>query len=120
MGCPSNTANPPTEICSIEQICGHGGFPSGKPDQSWRLFTPIFLHVGIIHLLLNMFAQVTMNGPMERMMGTVPWLIVYIAGGVYGNVSGTALWLTPAPRWQLLAVRHPLGWRLWCHLRNRE
>jgi membrane associated rhomboid family serine protease len=120
MGCPSNTANPPTEICSIEQICGHGGFPSGKPDQSWRLFTPIFLHVGIIHLLLNMFAQVTMNGPMERMMGTIPWLIVYIAGGVYGNVSGTALWLTPATRWQLLAVRHPLGWCLWCHLRHRE
>ncbi|BEI83916.1 hypothetical protein CcaverHIS002_0405200 [Cutaneotrichosporon cavernicola] len=97
MACPSNTANPPTELCTVEEICGHGGFPSGVPDQSWRFFSPIFLHVGIIHLLVNMFAQVTMNGPMERMMGTIPWLIVYIAGGIYGNILGGSFSLAGIP-----------------------
>lgn len=39
------------------------------PNQSWRFFTPIFLHVGIIHLLLNMLAQITAGAQVEREMG---------------------------------------------------
>lgn len=50
--------------------------------------TPIFIHVGILHLLINMLAQVLVGAQVEREMGTVPFLIVYLAGGVYGFVLG--------------------------------
>ncbi|KAK4684349.1 hypothetical protein P7C73_g5833, partial [Tremellales sp. Uapishka_1] len=80
--------SPPTTACSLASICGHGGFPSGTPDQSWRFVLPIFLHVGVIHLALNMIAQITAGAQVERELGTIPFLIVYFAGGIYGFVLG--------------------------------
>lgn len=45
----------------MSDICGFGGFQivdgDNGPDQSFRFFTAIFLHVGVIHLLFNMLAQ---------------------------------------------------------------
>ncbi|WWC97876.1 hypothetical protein V866_004763 [Kwoniella sp. B9012] len=88
LACLNDTANPPTTSCSIEEICGHGGFNDQDPDQSWRFVYPIFLHVGIVHLLLNMLAQIIAGAQVEREMGTIPFLIVYMAGGIYGFVLG--------------------------------
>lgn len=96
----SSRISPPTSLCTVEQICGHGGFPNGVPDrkllviraslttESWRFFTPIFLHVGIIHLAVNMFAQVMMGGPMERMMGK--WKSADICTDAQGPSHGSS------------------------------
>lgn len=35
----------------------------------FRFILPIFLHVGIVHLLLNMLAQLTIGAQVEREMG---------------------------------------------------
>ncbi|WWC73184.1 uncharacterized protein I206_107150 [Kwoniella pini CBS 10737] len=88
LACLNDTSSTPTSSCSIEEICGHGGFNGENPDQSWRFVYPIFLHVGIVHLLLNMIAQITAAAQVEREMGTIPFLIVYMAGGIYGFVLG--------------------------------
>ena len=56
--------------------------------ESWRFVLPIFLHVGVIHLLFNMAAQVTIGAQIEREMGTIPFLMTYMAGGIYGFVLG--------------------------------
>ncbi|KAL7422139.1 hypothetical protein Q5752_002782 [Cryptotrichosporon argae] len=88
LACLNDTSNPPTTSCTIEEICGHGGFPDDEPNQSWRFVAPIFMHVGIIHLLVNMLAQITAGAQVEREMGTLPFLIVYFAGGIYGFVLG--------------------------------
>jgi membrane associated rhomboid family serine protease len=42
---------------------------SADSSESWRLFSPIFLHVGVVHLLLNMFMQVTAGALVERLIG---------------------------------------------------
>ncbi|ORY26257.1 hypothetical protein BCR39DRAFT_470533 [Naematelia encephala] len=86
--CLNDTSSTPTTSCTLEEICGHGGFHGQDPNQSWRFVAPIFLHVGVIHLLLNMLAQVTAGAQIEREMGTIPFLIVYFAGGIYGFVLG--------------------------------
>ncbi|KAK8843397.1 hypothetical protein IAR55_007054 [Kwoniella newhampshirensis] len=88
LACLNDTSSTPTTACSIEDICGHGGFSDGVPNQSWRFVYPVFLHVGIIHLALNMIAQVTAAAQVEREMGTIPWLLVYMAGGTYGFILG--------------------------------
>jgi len=43
----------------------------GRADglETWRFFVPIFLHVGIIHFLLNMVAQVFAGSQVEKEMG---------------------------------------------------
>ncbi|WVO18280.1 hypothetical protein L204_105992 [Cryptococcus depauperatus] len=88
LACLNDTSNPPTTSCTIEKICGHGGFNGEVPDQWWRFILPIFLHVGIIHLILNMLVQITAAAQVEREMGTVPFLITYMMGGIYGFVLG--------------------------------
>lgn len=48
--------------------------------------TPIFLHAGIIHLLLNMLAQVTLSAQIEREMGSGGFILTYFAAGIFGCV----------------------------------
>lgn len=88
IGCPSNTANPATKLCSIEQICSWGGFNGATPNQWWRFITPIFLHAGIIHFAFNMFAQLTVSAEVEQQIGSLAFVILYFAAGIFGNVLG--------------------------------
>ena len=41
---PSNTENPATKICSIEELCAFGGFHNKTPNQWWR-FVSLFLSI---------------------------------------------------------------------------
>ncbi|KJA29393.1 hypothetical protein HYPSUDRAFT_61422 [Hypholoma sublateritium FD-334 SS-4] len=88
IGCMNNTANPVTEICTVGDLCGFGGFHGGDPNQWFRFITPIFLHAGIIHLLLNMLAQLTLSAQIEREMGSGGFLLTYFSAGIFGNVLG--------------------------------
>ncbi|KAJ7038285.1 hypothetical protein C8F04DRAFT_375518 [Mycena alexandri] len=97
IGCLNNTANPATEICSIEDICGFGGFHNKDPNQWFRFITPIFLHAGFIHLILNMLAQLTVSAQVEREMGSGGFFITYFAAGIFGNVLGANFALVGRP-----------------------
>ncbi|KAK7694953.1 hypothetical protein QCA50_002141 [Cerrena zonata] len=95
--CLNNTANPATELCSLETVCGFGGFHDKDPNQWFRFITPIFLHAGIIHFLLNMLAQVTVAAQVEREMGSAGFFILYFAAGIFGNVFGGNFSLVGVP-----------------------
>ncbi|KAJ7071108.1 hypothetical protein C8F01DRAFT_1109143 [Mycena amicta] len=97
IGCLNNTATPVNEICSIEDICGFGGFRGKDPNQSFRFVTPIFLHAGIIHIALNMLAQLSVSAQVEREMGSAGFLIVYMTAGIFGNVLGANFALPGRP-----------------------
>jgi len=89
LACMSDTANPADQLCSLSTVCGFGGFgPDNNPSQWFRFILPIFLHVGIIHILLNMLAQATLCSLVERQVGTVAFTIIYFASGIFGNVLG--------------------------------
>lgn len=84
--------------CSLEQICGFGGFKDPSvPDQSFRFFTPIFIHAGIIHLLMNMLTQLRLGAQLEKELGPLRFAILYFAAGVWGFVFG-ALFGSPSRR----------------------
>lgn len=57
----SATLSSSDPTCTMSEICGFGGFEivdgPGGPDQTFRFFVPIFLHAGILHLLVNMAVQ---------------------------------------------------------------
>jgi len=95
--CLNDTANPPDRLCPLEDVCGFGGFHGGEPDQWFRFITPIFLHAGIIHFLLNMAAQLTASAEVEREMGSIGFLVLYFAAGIFGNVLGGNFSLVAAP-----------------------
>lgn len=54
--------------------------------QLWRLFTSMFLHFGITHLTSNMIVLLALGEKLEKMLGHVRYLVLYLLGGIFGNV----------------------------------
>jgi membrane associated rhomboid family serine protease len=55
-------------------------------DEYWRLFTSMFLHAGIFHLLFNMWALYIAGGYLERVIGSVRFVLLYFISGLAGSV----------------------------------
>lgn len=52
----------------------------------YRLFTSMFLHFGLHHLLNNMVLLLFLGDMLEEITGKWKYLIIYLAGGVAGNI----------------------------------
>ena len=101
-------------MCSLEDICGFGGFANEKaPDQAFRFLTPLFVHSGLLHWGLNMVALVSLGFKLERLMSgwrfggkqildclpcffltifimslIILYIVAYTISGIFGNVFG--------------------------------
>lgn len=53
----------------------------------WRLFTPIFLHIGILHLVMNTFALYYLGLTVERLFGNSRFLFIYLFAGFCGSLA---------------------------------
>ncbi|GAA5984147.1 hypothetical protein JCM11641_000329 [Rhodosporidiobolus odoratus] len=87
--------------CTMSDICGFSGFDivdgDNGPNQSFRFFTPMFLHAGVVHLVLNMLAQCFSSALVERMMGTPRFLVLYLASGIFGFILSANFALVGIP-----------------------
>ena len=54
--------------------------------QVWRLFTPCFIHFGLIHLLFNLWMLFQIGSLLESRVGSTKYLIFVLAAGVLPNV----------------------------------
>jgi rhomboid protease GluP len=61
--------------------------------QWWRLFTCTFLHIGLIHILFNMFVLWDIGRFMERLIGHPGFAVVYLLSGLAGSVA--SMWWNP-------------------------
>jgi rhomboid protease GluP len=59
----------------------------------WRLVTSMFLHFGVIHLGLNMWALWDTGRLVERLVGNVGFVLLYLLCGVFGSLA--SLWWRP-------------------------
>jgi len=53
----------------------------------WRLVTPVFLHIGWIHLLINMYSLFILGPYVEKLYGSARFVFFWIATGVAGVVA---------------------------------
>jgi membrane associated rhomboid family serine protease len=67
--------------------------PAVAQGDWWRLITAAFLHGSLIHLGLNMLALGWLGGPVERYIGSVRYLALYLVSGLAGSAG--ALVVTP-------------------------
>lgn len=59
--------------------------------ESWRLLTSMFLHFGLQHLVYNMLLLLFMGDVLERHIGSLCYLIIYLGGGLAGNLLSMAV-----------------------------
>lgn len=55
--------------------------------QWWRLVTSMFLHGGIVHLLLNGWGFFQLGTLFETWLGSVKLLLVYFVSGIAGSLA---------------------------------
>lgn len=60
--------------------------PATKDGEWWRLGSALFLHFGLLHLAMNMFALWDGGRLVERMYGHGRFLLIYFASGLTGNL----------------------------------
>lgn len=65
--------------------------PDTLGGEWWRLLTSMFLHFGVAHLLLNMWALWSMGQLVERLYGSVYFLVIYLFAGLAGSIA-SLLW----------------------------
>jgi membrane associated rhomboid family serine protease len=62
----------------------HGGI-SGGLDEPYRLFTSAFIHDGLIHIAFNMWFLYVVGTALERGIGRLPYLAIYLASIFTGS-----------------------------------
>jgi membrane associated rhomboid family serine protease len=50
----------------------------------WRLVTPVFMHIGVLHLAVNMYSLFMLGPYVERLYGSARFVFFWIATGVAG------------------------------------
>ncbi len=58
--------------------------------ELWRLFTAMFVHIGLIHLFFNGFALHFIGREVEVVYGQARFLFLYFGAGLLGNVVSFA------------------------------
>ncbi|MEV0213171.1 rhomboid family intramembrane serine protease [Micromonospora sp. NPDC050695] len=79
---------PLTAWGSVYGLTPPGYLPDGIADGDYyRLFTAMFLHYGVIHLLLNMWALWVLGRSLEANLGPLRFGALYLIAGLGGNVA---------------------------------
>lgn len=60
--------------------------PSVEAGEYWRFVTAAFLHIGLIHLLINSFCLWELGRPLERLYGTAQFGFTYLVSGAAGSL----------------------------------
>ncbi|MET3699233.1 rhomboid protease GluP [Bacillus oleivorans] len=56
----------------------------------YRLITPIFIHIGVFHLLMNTVALYYLGAIVERIFGSLRFFIIYMIAGIMGSIASFA------------------------------
>lgn len=55
--------------------------------EVWRLFTSMFLHIGLLHLAFNLYALWALGPITETLIGRPRYLTIYILSGISGSLA---------------------------------
>lgn len=72
----------PSENAQHMIACGAAFTPLVAAGEYDRLFTSMFLHFGLSHLINNMLVLLFLGDMLERAAGKIRYLLIYILGGL--------------------------------------
>ena len=62
-----------------------------EKGEVYRLFTSMFLHFGIEHLVNNMLVLFVLGSRLEQVIGKIRFVLIYLLGGIAGNILSLVL-----------------------------
>ncbi len=65
--------------------------PITLEGEWWRILTNVFVHMGVFHLLLNMYALVSIGILLEPVLGPAMFATAYLVTGVAGSLVSCAV-----------------------------
>ena len=81
-------------LLTVLPIVGHSILVAGlgvnylvTDGEWWRLITPMFLHGGIMHILFNMFCLFVFGPELEKIMGKMRFVTLFMLAGILANVA---------------------------------
>eukprot|EP00834_Sanchytrium_tribonematis_P004460 NODE_221_length_12388_cov_2.350883.p3 type:complete len:461 gc:universal NODE_221_length_12388_cov_2.350883:6292-7674(+) len=81
--CPRNGGELGT--CYLSELCGFT-----DTDQWYRIITALFLHAGVIHLICNVFFQLSLLKDLERVWGWFLIFPIFMLSGSFSFLFGAA------------------------------
>ena len=74
---------------TAQWMMDHGGNfgPLTFDGQQWRLLTSMFLHYGLIHIVMNMIGLLDGGRHVERMYGPAGFAALYLVSGLAGSLA---------------------------------
>ncbi len=60
--------------------------PLVHQGEWWRLVGAMFVHLGVAHFAVNMYSLYAIGPPLERMYGTLRFLVIYALSGVISSM----------------------------------
>ncbi|XP_028048606.1 inactive rhomboid protein 1 isoform X4 [Monomorium pharaonis] len=77
-----------SQVECLHDVCGMIPFLHPEwPDQFYRLFTTIFLHAGIVHLIITLLVQYFLMRDLEKLTGSLRIALIYFIGALAGNLA---------------------------------
>ncbi|CAG2165452.1 unnamed protein product [Oppiella nova] len=77
-----------SQVSCMGDVCGMIPFYSDdSPDQIYRIFTPIFLHAGLGHILITALFQFFIMKEIEKMTGWARMAAIYLVSGITGYLA---------------------------------
>jgi len=61
--------------------------------EYWRIVTNIFVHIGLLHIFMNMWIFAVMGPNVERIYGTIKFLLAYFFAGIIASL--TSIYVDP-------------------------
>lgn len=76
----------------IDNLIAFGAMyrPLFLSGEYWRLLTPVFIHIGFVHLAFNMYALLILGGIVEQVYGRTWYLTLYLISGMGGTLASAA------------------------------
>jgi rhomboid protease GluP len=87
-------ARVPMILPSASQLVGWGANDGARVilrHEYWRLGASVFVHGGLIHLVMNMWSLLVIGPLVERIFGHVAFGVIYLAAGAGGAIASVAV-----------------------------
>jgi len=77
-----------SQVSCLDDVCGLLPFRKRDvPDQFYRVWTPLFLHAGLLHLALTVALQYWLMRDLEKLCGSARISMIYLGSGMVGNLA---------------------------------